>query len=100
LEKFKTYLKALKYKTQAMAIDEPLYHYFTMVALHIRIIKVWSFFKSPSTNQPNIFTLHVTTRQYWLGIAKPQNVFRSTLNFELSSYEFLKISNLTNFSTD
>ena len=42
----------------------------------------------------------MTAGQHWLGIAKPKNVFRSTLTFALSCYEILKISYLKDFSTD
>ena len=49
-------------------------------------------------NQLNIY--FVTGRQYWLGTAKPKNVFRSTLSFAPSCFEILKISYLTEFSTD
>jgi len=44
-------------------------------------------------NQPDISFSVVW--QYWLGIAKPKNVFRST---PTSSYGILKFSHLTEFS--
>ena len=47
------------------------------------------------TNQPNIF--FVTAWQHWLGIAKPKNVFRSTLNLCI---KLLWIFYLTDFSID
>jgi len=53
---------------------------YSMVVLYIWIIiRFWvSCLKILPTNQPNIN--FVTTWQHWLGIAKPKNVFRSTLN--------------------
>ena len=41
--------------------------------------------KIPPTNEPNIYS--VTEWQHWLGIAKPKNVFKLTLNVCI---EFLK----------
>ena len=41
-------------------------------------------------------SLILTSRQDWLGIAKPKNVFRSTIEV----MKFLKISYLAEFSTD
>ena len=50
-----------------------------MVVLFIGIMKVGVLtLKSHPKNQPNIN--FVTAWQYWLGTAKPKNVFRSTLN--------------------
>ena len=46
-------------------------------------------------NQLDIYLL--TVREYWLGTAKSKNFFRSIL---LQSYEILKISYLTQSSTD
>ena len=52
---------------------------YSTVVLYIGIMKVLGFLpKIPPTNQPNIYFL--TVGQYWLGITKPKNVFRSTLN--------------------
>ena len=48
---------------------------YSTIVLYIGIIKVWGFL--PPTNQPNIS--FVTAWQHWLDIAKPKNVFRSTL---------------------
>jgi len=62
------------------------------IVLYIGIIKVWGFLpKNPPTNQPNIYFVKIW--QYWLGIAKSKNVFRSTLNL-------FKNSSLTHFSSD
>ena len=46
-------------------------------------------------NQLDIYFL--TLWEYWLGLAKPKNIFRS---IPLSSYEILKIPYLMHFSTD
>ena len=43
-----------------------------------------------SHNHLDIFFLIV--REYWLGIAKPKNVFESILNPSIKNYEILKIS--------
>ena len=42
----------------------------------IAYIEVWDFL--PQKILQNSY--FVTSRQYWLGIAKPKNVFRSTIN--------------------
>ena len=54
--------------------------------------------KIPPTNQPNIY--FVTAWQHWLDIAKPKNVFRSTVNLFIKLLWNFKISYLTDFSTD
>ena len=46
-------------------------------------------------NQLDVYFL--TVLEHWLGLAKPKNVFRSIPS---NSYEILKISYLTYFSTD
>ena len=48
--------------------------------MYIGIMKVWDFlFQILSQNQlKNIYL--VTSSHDWLGIAKPKNVFRSTIN--------------------
>ena len=54
--------------------------------------------KIPPKNPPNVYL--VTSLQHWLGIAKPKNVFRSTLNLCIKLLWNLKISYSTDFSTD
>ena len=61
----------------------------------VRIMKIWDFL-AQNINQNLYF---VTPRQDWLGIANPKNVFRSTFH-EVDVKFFLKISNLTEFSTN
>ena len=46
-------------------------------------------------NQPNIYFL--TSRQYWLGIAKLKNVFRSFLTHSKKSLQNFKNFILSNF---
>ena len=49
------------------------------VVLYLGIMKVWEFLPQNITpKQLNIY--FGTPRQDWLGIAKPKNVFRSTIN--------------------
>ena len=52
--------------------------------------------KMSHQNQFNIY--FVTSRQEWLGIAKPKNVYRLTINSSIKLIWNLKISYLTEFS--
>ena len=67
-----------------------------MVVLYIGF--GFSFPKIPPRNLPNIYFL--TAWQHWLGIAKPKNVFRSTLNLSINCYEIFKILIQQIFLTD
>jgi len=70
-----------------------------MAFIAIGIIKVRGFLqKVPPTNPPNIYFL--TAWKHWLGIAKPKNVFRSTLILCIKLPWNFKNSYLTDFSTD
>ena len=75
----------------------PFLSYSTVtVVLYIGIVKAWRLWpKILLQNQLNISTL--TVGQYWLGIAKPKNVFRSIPS---NGYEILKILYLTDIFTD
>ena len=65
-------------KTHIVLIIWPILSYSTVV-LYIGIVKVWD--SSPKISPKNQLDIYfVTSRQDWLGIAKPKNVFRSTKN--------------------
>ena len=75
-----------------------IYHYSSVLQC-IGIIKVWDFLpENPTYNQLNIN--FVTAWQHWLGIVKPKNVLRSTLNHYIKLLWILKISYFTDFSAD
>ena len=50
-----------------------------MLVLYIGIIKVWGFLPKNPTYKPTKYLAW----QHWLGIAKPKNVLRSTLNLSI-----------------
>jgi len=55
-----------------------IYQY--IVASLLEIMEVWSFQPKNITQKPALCISFTTVWQYWLGIAKPKNVFRLTLN--------------------
>ena len=75
--------------------------YFTVV-LYIGIMKVEEFWsKNIATKPANFFIL--TVGKYWLGISKPKNVFRSTINTSTKlvwNFDFLLTDWLIDWQTD
>jgi len=69
---------------------------YSTVVLYIGIMKVWDLI-SPK-NQVKIY--FVTSKQDWLGIAKPQNVFRWFINPSMKLIWNFKNSLLAEFSTN
>jgi len=55
---------------------------YSMVVLYIEVIKVWGSLYENPTSKPAKYLLSDSMEALvnWLGIAKPKNVFRSTLN--------------------
>ena len=61
----------------------PAFKSFSTVVLILGIMVVWGFLHNNiDQNQPH--NSDTTVWQFWLGIAKPKNVFRLTLNLEVS----------------